>query len=96
MSEKIYIPYDYRTMMRGYIEIDLDGKDKQKMYEDIRSGEVNPSNVGKMLDAEQIMKYDENIDSSSILSEEEYKQDKELKNNVNTKGYSPNVTRREA
>lgn len=92
---KIYVPYDYRTIMRGYIEIEVDKDDVNLTYEKLRSGDVSPEILGVKLPAEEVFKYDESIGVNNIMSEDKYNEDKHLRHQETTKGFKINDTRRE-
>jgi hypothetical protein len=89
-KKKIYIPYDYRVMMRGFYEVEVDAIDYDKTFAAIRDGEIRDiesmKNVNK-LPAEELFTYD-NYQLNKPISESDFADEDYLKNIDTKRGFT--------
>jgi hypothetical protein len=94
-KKKIYVPYDYRVMMRGFYEVEVDAIDYDKTFADIRDGNIRKIEKLKnctKLEAEELFTFDEHTLDKPI-SEEDFKDEEYLKKIDTKRGFDSAGTR---
>jgi hypothetical protein len=90
--KKLYVPYDYRVMMRGYYEIEVDDIDYDDVKYKINNGEYNVSDNGTKQDAKELFRFDEYIINEAI-TETDYQNDEYLSGINTERGFKPDGNR---
>ena len=87
--KKIYVPFDFRCIYKGHYEIEVEDGDVLYTMQQIKEGKIDPTQIGKLIEPERVLKYDESI--YDPITEDKYN---ELIANKNMKEYTGTVTRR--
>lgn len=85
---KLYVPFDYRTINRGWYEIEVPDGTINNSLSDIRAGKFDIVGKGTIISEEEVMNYDRHIMHKDVLTENKYLEELNLKET--NKGFSIN------
>jgi hypothetical protein len=85
---KLYVPYDYRTISKGFYEIEVDSRLVDNAISDIKDGTFDVKGKGTQLPGEVVFEYDHHVLHRDVMSESKYLNELEFKDT--DKGFTVN------